>query len=65
MTLLLVDERDGKVVAEVDTVEDAQCVLEASARGEIPSYLCLVDLHSRHGTIVGTDTSVKIRPLAH
>jgi hypothetical protein len=40
-------------------------VLEAWARddGSIPGYVCLVELRSHHDAIVGTDTSVKIRPL--
>jgi hypothetical protein len=41
MALLLVDDRNGRIVAEVETEEDAQRVL------------------------VGTDTSVKVRPLPH
>ena len=65
MTLLLVDDRDGRIVAEVETEEDAQSVLQAWARddGNIPDYLCLVELRSHPGAILGTDTSVKIRPL--
>ena len=65
MAVLFVDDRDGRVLAELETLEDAQSVLEAWARddGSIPDYLCLVELGSRHGTILGTDTSVKIRPL--
>jgi hypothetical protein len=65
MGVLLVDERDGRVVAAVETEEDAQRVLEAWVRedGSIPDYLCLVELRSRHGAILGVDTSVKIRPL--
>jgi hypothetical protein len=65
MTLLLVDDRDGRIVAEVETEEDARAVLEARASDDdpMPDYLCLVELESRHGSIVGTDSSVKIRPL--
>ena len=65
MTVLFVDDRDGRVLAELETLEDAQLVLEAWARddGSIPDYLCLVELRSRHGAILGTDASVKIRPL--
>jgi hypothetical protein len=29
----------------------------------IPEWYCLVELDSRHGAIVGTDASLKIRPL--
>ena len=65
MAVLLVDERDGRVVAELESVEEAQLVVEAWARDDerIPSYLCLVELHSHQGAILGTDTSVKVRPL--
>ena len=65
MVVLLVDDRDGRVLAEVETEDDAQSVLEAWARedGSIPGYVCLVELRSHHGPILGTDTSVKIRPL--
>lgn len=65
MALLLVDDRDGRILAEVETEEDAQGVLEAWAAddGNIPDYVCLVELRSHHGAILGTETSVKIRPL--
>jgi hypothetical protein len=65
MALLLVDERDDRVLAEIESAEDAQSVLEGWARGDgsIPDYLCLVELGSHHGALLGTDTSVKIRPL--
>lgn len=65
MALLLVDDRDGRIVAEVETEDDVQRVLEAWATddGTVPDYLCLVELRSRHGAILGADTSVKIRPL--
>jgi hypothetical protein len=66
MAVLLVDDRDGRIVSEVDTQEEAQRVLEAwiADDGSIPDYLCLVELHSRHGAMLGTDTSIKIRPLS-
>jgi hypothetical protein len=66
MTVLLVDDRDGGVVAALETEEDVQRVLEAWARddGSIPGYLCLVELRSHHGAILGADTSVRIHPLA-
>ena len=66
MVLLLVDDRDGRIVAEIET-EDAQRVLEAWATddGNMPDYLCLVEVRSHHGAILGTDTSVKIHPLPH
>jgi hypothetical protein len=65
MVLLLVDDRDGRIVAEVETERDARRVLEAWATddGDMPDYLCLIELHSHHGAVLGTDTSVKIHPL--
>ena len=44
MAFLRVDDRDGRVVAEIETEEDAQHVLEGWAHddGSIPDYLCLV-----------------------
>jgi hypothetical protein len=32
--------------------------------GNMPDYLCLVEFRSHQGAIIGTDTSVKVRPLA-
>ena len=65
MAVLIVDDRDGRVVAELKTLEDAQQMLEAwlSDDGSFPDYLCLVELRSRHGAVLGTDSSVKVRPL--
>lgn len=65
MPLLLVDDRDGRVVAEIETAEQASQLLEAWARSDtnIPDYLCLVELRSHPGTIVGTDSEIRIRPL--
>ena len=41
MALLLVDDRDGRIVSEVETEEDAERVLEAWATedGTIPDHL--------------------------
>jgi len=65
MAVLVVDDRNGRLVAELETLEDAQLVLEGWARddGSIPDYLCLVELRSHRGAILATDTSVKIRPV--
>jgi hypothetical protein len=65
MTVLLVDDRDGKIVSEIETEDEAQRVLQAWLRddGSLPEYLCLIELDSHHGALVGTDKYVKIRPL--
>lgn len=65
MAVLLVDERDGRVVAELESAEDAQSVLQAWASddGSIPDHICLIELRSHQGALLGTDSSVMIRPL--
>ena len=64
MPLLLVDDRDGKIVAEIETEEAAQDVLQAWATdaGSIPDYLWFVEVPSHYGAIFCTDMSVKIWP---
>ena len=65
MSLLLVDDRDGRVVAELETDDQVRRVLEAMAADnmEVPEYLCLVECRAKHGSLVGTDTSIKLRTL--
>ena len=65
MPLMLVDDRDGRVLAQVDTQEEALRLLEAMAADDAnqPSYLCLVVCDSSQGAFVETDSSVKIRTL--
>lgn len=65
MPLLLIDDRDGRIVSGVETEDQAQQVLEAWVRDDrsLPEYLCLIELHSHRGALFGTDSSVKVRPL--
>jgi hypothetical protein len=66
MALLLVDDRDGRVVAELESQDEVLRVLEALARedGSIPPEYCLVEFQSRQGAIVAAESSIRIRPLA-
>lgn len=65
VTLLLVDDRDGRIVSEIETEEQARAVLDSwtTDDGTLPEYLCLVETKSHHGALLGTDSSVKLRPL--
>lgn len=63
MPLLLVDDRDGRIVAEVQSEDQALRILEAMSGEEVPEYFCLVDFQSNHGSLFGTDTTIKIRTL--
>ena len=66
MPLLLVDDRDGRIVAELESEDQALAVLEAMARDDetVPEYLCLIEFQSAHGSVLGTDTSIKFRTLS-
>ena len=66
MPAFLVDDRDGKIVAELSSQEDIERTLEAGTRPDtsLPEYLCIVELDTKPGTILGIDCSVKIRPLS-
>jgi hypothetical protein len=63
MSLLLVNDRDGRIVAELETDDQVTRVVEAMASDnmEVPEYLCLVECRAKHGSLVGTDTSIKSR----
>jgi hypothetical protein len=65
MPFLLVDDRDGRVVAELESQDEVLRVLEGLAREDasIPSDYCLVEFQSRQGTILGAESSIRIRPL--
>ena len=66
MPLLLVDDRDGRVVAELESQDEVLHALEALAGedGSIPPDYCLVEFQSRQGAIVAAESSIRIRPLA-
>ena len=64
MALLLVDDRDGTIIAEGETEEDARRVLEAWAieDGGVPDSLSLVELRSQDSAPVGV---IEVSPLLH
>jgi hypothetical protein len=65
MSLLLVDDHDGRVVAELESPEQALRLLEriASDDPDTADSLCIVALDRRPGEIVASESSVTIRPL--
>ena len=64
MSVFLVDDRDGRILAELTTEEEIQRIFEAWAEdnGSIPDYLSLVELRSHHGAVAGTDSTVRVHP---
>ncbi len=65
MPLLLIDDRDGRVVAEIETAAQAHAIVRRWAVDDLslPDYLCLDRVDSSPGEILGIDTSVKLPPL--
>jgi hypothetical protein len=64
MALLLVDDRDGRVITAVEDPDELQDLLEQLWGGEdVPEYLCLVQFHEHRGALLGTDSTVRVRPL--
>ena len=65
MSVLLVDDRDGRVLAELESQERALRMLERVARVEpdMADSLCIVSFRTRPGSIVATESSVTIRSL--
>src|SRR5262245_45213691 len=65
MSLLLVDDRARRIVAKLRTEEQVRRVVEAMASDDVkvPEYLCLVECRTKHGALLGTDTSIKSRTL--
>ena len=65
LSYLLVDDRDGRIVAELETEDHVLRVLEAMASDDpsLPDYLCVVEMRSKHGSVFGSDSCIKIRTL--
>jgi hypothetical protein len=63
MPLLLVDDHDGRVLAELESHEQALRLLEkmASEDPEGGQTLCIVELRDRQGAVLATESSVTIR----
>jgi hypothetical protein len=64
MSLLLVDDRDGRVVAELETLDEAVAVMEHLARDPETDHLCLVELRHASGALAGYDSSTTVRVLS-
>jgi hypothetical protein len=61
--LLLVDNRDGRVLTALESPEEGLRLLEAMATSKLPDYLCIVRFDDRQGEILGTESSLRVRPL--
>jgi hypothetical protein len=54
MALLLVDDRDGRILCERETEEQLLELLERLADQAVPEYLCPVEMRDRPGALLGT-----------
>jgi hypothetical protein len=62
---LLVDDRDGRVLAEIGDPLEAFRVLDElqDDHPELAGVLCLVRFDGRQGSLIGTETTSRVRAL--
>jgi hypothetical protein len=62
---LLVDDRDGRVLEKIEDPLEAFRVLDELKQDhpELAGTLCLVRFDERQGSLVGTETTTRVRPL--
>jgi hypothetical protein len=62
---LLVDDRDGRVLEEIGNPVEAFRLLDELKEDhpELAETLCLVRFDERQGSLVGTETTTRVRPL--
>jgi len=62
---MLVDDRDGGVLAVLEDVQQAFELLDevASEDPELAAALCIVRFDSRHGAVLGAESTTRVRLL--
>ena len=63
---LLVDDREGRVLAEIADPVEAFCVLDelTEEHPELAGALCLVRFDGHQGSLIGTESTTRVRPLS-
>ena len=64
MTLLLVDDTDGRIIAELETIDEAMEVLEHLADDPAAEGMCLVQLDQGGGSLAAFASSTTVRVLS-
>jgi len=62
---LLVDDRDGRMLAEITDPAEALRVVDelTEEHPELAGALCLVRFDGHQGSLIGTETTTRVRPL--
>jgi len=63
VSLFVVDDTDGLILAELETLEDAIEMMERMARDPATAGLCLVELGRGGGSLAGFESSTTLRVL--
>jgi hypothetical protein len=64
VTLLLVDDTDGRIIAELDMLDEALEVLELLADDSAAEGLCLVQLRQGGGSLAAFGSTTTVRVLS-
>ena len=64
MSLLLVDDTDGRILAELETLEEAIETLEHLAEDPAAAGLCLVEISRGGGSLAGFESTTTLRVLS-
>ena len=62
MSYLLVNDDDGRIVAVLESIDEVANALDR-AKSESETPLAVVAFHEEPGSIIGTQTSLTMRPL--
>jgi hypothetical protein len=61
MSFLLVNDDDGRILAVLESPEELASALEEADESPVP--LAVVAVHEAPGSVIGTETTVTMRPL--
>ena len=57
------NDDDGRILAVLESMEEVASALEEAGREQPPLPLAVVAFHDAPGSIIGTETTVAMRPL--
>jgi len=63
VSYLLVNDDDGRILAVLESVDEVASALEEAGSQQPPVPLAVVAFHEAPGSVIGTQTSVTLRPL--